>query len=138
MLLLLKVRTDADYGKDLTFVAFINEAGVPEFAIQLTRDATNMSARLIRDTATDGLKKENTPYSTSPNPSHTGTTVFGDAAPSSCSTLPLSIPSEELIDPAMFLEETERDDKLVDCSVSNNTLEETPGVSHERNGMRPS
>ncbi|KAM5341395.1 hypothetical protein ACJ41O_014426 [Fusarium nematophilum] len=31
------------YFKDLTFVVFINEAGAPEFAIQLTRDAKNMT-----------------------------------------------------------------------------------------------
>ncbi|KAI8714908.1 Chromo domain-containing protein [Fusarium sp. LHS14.1] len=30
--------------KDLTFVAFINENGAPEFAIQLTRDAKNMTS----------------------------------------------------------------------------------------------
>ncbi|KAH6883470.1 hypothetical protein B0T10DRAFT_138645 [Thelonectria olida] len=32
------------YFKDLTFVAFINEVGAPEFAIQLTRDAKNMTS----------------------------------------------------------------------------------------------
>ncbi|RSL83113.1 hypothetical protein CEP52_016802 [Fusarium oligoseptatum] len=32
------------YFKDLTFVAFINEDGAPEFAIQLTRDAKNMTS----------------------------------------------------------------------------------------------
>ncbi|RSL79978.1 hypothetical protein CEP52_017454 [Fusarium oligoseptatum] len=32
------------YFKDLTFVAFINEEGAPEFAIQLTRDAKNMTS----------------------------------------------------------------------------------------------
>ncbi|EXK83429.1 hypothetical protein FOQG_12291 [Fusarium oxysporum f. sp. raphani 54005] len=32
------------YFKDLTFVTFINEEGIPEFAIQLTRDAKNMTS----------------------------------------------------------------------------------------------
>jgi len=32
-----------NFDKDLTFVAFINEVGLPEFAIQLTRDAKNMT-----------------------------------------------------------------------------------------------
>ncbi|KAK7428382.1 hypothetical protein QQZ08_005139 [Neonectria magnoliae] len=34
------------YFKDLTFVAFINEAGTPEFAIRLTHDAKNMTYTL--------------------------------------------------------------------------------------------
>jgi hypothetical protein len=93
------------------------------------------------NTDADNFNKENTLSSTPSDPSQestppcsSGITAFDNRAPSNCSTPLSSIPLEEIMDPAMFLEKTDTDGKVVDSSSSYNIPEAKSGTSHGDNG----
>ncbi|KAM5354576.1 hypothetical protein ACJ41O_001223 [Fusarium nematophilum] len=61
-------------------------------------------------------------------------TEYEDTAPSGHSTPLSSVPSEEVIDPAILQAGTGVDNKAVDRTVPNESYEATPGILHESQG----